>query len=82
MIVASDISNLKISAYINGPFVTSVLMIRASKHDLLIAVRLRSSDILDLKIWWHFLTLFSGFAATAKINMCDVWLRVLTGSTC
>ena len=23
----------------------------------------------------------SGFAATAKINMCNVWSRVLTGST-
>ena len=51
MNAASDISNLKTSADMNSPFATSVLMIRASKHDLLIAVRLRCSDILNLKIW-------------------------------
>ena len=55
MSAASDISNVKISAHMSP---ASVSMIRASKHDLLIAVRLRCGDILNLKIWWHFLTLF------------------------
>ena len=55
MKAASDISNVKISAHMSP---ASVSMIRASKHDLLIAVRLRCSDILNLKIWWLCLALF------------------------
>jgi hypothetical protein len=82
MSAASDISNVKTSADIRQPNATSVLMIRASKHDLLIAVRLRCSVYIECENLVAFSDSISGFAAPAKINMCKIWSRVLTGSTC
>ena len=78
MKAASDISNVKISAHMSP---ASVSMICASKHDLLIAVRLRCSVYIEFESLVAFSDSISGFAATAKINMCNVWSRVLTGST-